>query len=129
MPDQPLILVVDDEPDFREIFGTKLSSVGYRVETAENGEEGVKKAKALKPDLILMDVKMPILDGAGAVLKLRDDPETKNLKVVFLTSLGDPRAEMQAMSSKFSADFGAQGYIRKTDSLEELVEHVRVFLK
>lgn len=129
MLDQPLILVVDDEPDFREIFGTKLSSVGYRVETAENGEEGVKKAKALKPDLILMDVKMPVLDGAGAVLKLRDDPDTKNLKVVFLTSLGDPRAEMQEMSRKFSTEFGAQGYIRKTDSLEDLVDHVKGFLQ
>lgn len=128
MPDQPLILIVDDEPDFREIFGTKLSSVGYRIETAENGEEGVKKAKAIKPDLILMDVKMPVLDGAGALLKLRDDPETKSLKVVFLTSLGDPRAEMQEMSRRFSTEFGAQGYIRKTDSLEDLVDQVKGFL-
>jgi len=129
MPDQPLILIVDDEPEFLEIFGAKLSSVGYKVETAESGEEGVKKAKALKPDLVLMDVKMPVLDGAGALLKLRDDPETKNLKVVFLTALGDPRDETQEMSRKFSTEFGALGYVRKTDSLEDLADRVRDFLR
>lgn len=129
MAGQPLILVVDDEPDFREIFETKLSSEGFRVETAANGEEGIKKAKALKPDLILMDVKMPGLSGADAVLKLKDDPETKGIKVVFLTSLGDPRAEMQAMSKRISSEFGAQGYMKKTDDLDRIVEQVRGFLR
>ena len=91
MPDQPLILVVDDDPDFREILSLKLSSSGFRVETAVNGEEGVNKTKALKPNLVLMDVKMPVLDGAGALLKLREDPETKNTKVIFNTCPNIPR--------------------------------------
>lgn len=128
MADQPLILIVDDEPDFREIFGAKLSADGYRIETAENGEIGVQKAKQLKPDLILMDVKMPVMDGASAVLKLREDPETKNMKVAFLTSLGDPRMEMQDINKKFSEEFGAQGYLKKTDDLDVLSAKIKEFL-
>ncbi len=86
MDETPLILIVDDEAAFREIFSAKLGADGYRVETAENGEIGLAKAKALKPSLILMDVRMPVMDGPTAVLKLREDPETKDIKVAFLTS-------------------------------------------
>ena len=128
MPEQPLILVVDDDPNFREIFSTALKAAGYAVETAENGSQGVEKAKSLKPALILMDVKMPVMDGPTAVLKLREDPATKDVKVAFLTSLGDPRMEMQEMNIKFSEDFGAQGYLKKTDDLPVLVEKVKQFL-
>ncbi|HVO29005.1 MAG TPA: response regulator, partial [Candidatus Paceibacterota bacterium] len=129
MAEQPLILIVDDEPDFREIFGLKLKSAGYRIETATNGSEGIEKAKALKPDLILMDVKMPVMDGAAAVLKLREDPATKNVRIAFLTSLGDPHAEMQEMYKKVSEDFGAQGYLKKTDDLELLTQKIKGFLQ
>ena len=129
MAEQPLILIVDDEPAFREIFSMKLMAEGYRIETAENGEVGVAKAKQLKPDLVLMDVKMPVLDGPSAVLKLREDPETKNMKVAFLTSLGDPRLEMQEINKKFSEEFGAQGYLKKTDDLDLLAQRIKDFLK
>jgi two-component system alkaline phosphatase synthesis response regulator PhoP len=129
MAGQPLILVVDDEPDFREIFSAKLSGEGFRVQTAENGKVGVEKAKALAPDLVLMDVKMPVMDGAAAVLKMREDPAMKNMKVAFLTSLGDPRLEMQEINQKFSEDFGAQGYLKKTDDLDTLVTKIKGFLQ
>ena len=129
MTDQPLILVVDDEEAFREIFSMKLTADGYRVETAENGQVGVEKAKQLKPALVLMDVRMPVMDGPTAVLALRDDPETKDLKVVFLTSLGDPRLEMQEINSKMAQDFGAMGYLRKTDDLNLLNDRIKVFLQ
>lgn len=129
MAEQPLILVVDDEPDFREIFSAKLSAEGFKVETAENGQVGVEKAKALKPALILMDVKMPVMDGAAAVLKLKGDPATKDIKVAFLTSLGDPRLEMQDINKRFSEEFGAQGYLKKTDDLDTLTEKIKGFLK
>jgi CheY-like chemotaxis protein len=128
MPEQPLILIVDDDPNFREIFSMKLKAAGYRIETAENGSQGVEKIKSLKPNLVLMDVKMPVMDGPTAVLRLRDDPATKDVKVAFLTSLGDPRTEMQEINIKFSEDFGAQGYLKKTDDLAVLVEKVKQFL-
>ncbi len=135
MPDQvanpPLILVVDDEPDFLEIFGVKLRAEGFRVETAGNGAEALKKIKALKPSLVLMDVKMPVMDGATAVLKLREDPdqEVKRIKVAFLTSLGDPRLEMPEINRKFSEQFGAQGYLKKTDDLNLLCAKIRELLQ
>ncbi len=129
MEQKPLILVVDDEEAFREIFSMKLTADGFRVETAENGETALIKAKEIKPDLILMDVRMPVMDGPTAVLKLRDDPEIKDIRVAFLTSLGDPRQEMQEMNGKFAQDFGVQGYLRKTDDLDLLKERVKAFLQ
>lgn len=128
MADQPLILVVDDEPSFREIFKAKFSTVGYRVETADNGEEGVRKAKELKPNLVLMDMKMPGMSGADAVLKLKEDSETKNLKVVFLSNLGDPREEMQEFNNRLSKEVGALGYVKKTDDLDSIVEKIKFFI-
>jgi two-component system chemotaxis response regulator CheY len=126
---QSLILIVDDEANFREIFGAKLSADGYRIETAENGQIGIEKAKALKPDLILMDVNMPVMDGVSAVLQLRENPETKDVKVAFLTSLGDPQADMQDQNKKFSQDIGAKGYLKKTDDLNTLSARVKEFLQ
>lgn len=129
MAEQQLILVVDDEPDFREIFSAKLTAEGFRVETAENGKVALEKTKKLKPDLVLMDVKMPVMDGASAVLMIREDPDIKTTKVAFLTSLGDPRIEIQDVNRKFSEEFGAQGYLKKTDDLDVLVDRIRGFLK
>jgi CheY-like chemotaxis protein len=129
MPPKKLILIVDDEAAFREIFSAKLTADGFSVDTAENGELGLEKAKKIKPDLILMDVRMPTMDGPTAVLKLRADPEIKDTKIAFLTSLGDPRMEMQEMNSKLSQDFGAQGYLRKTDDLDILDGRIKDFLK
>jgi CheY-like chemotaxis protein len=129
MAEQKLILIADDEPAFREIFSAKMTADGFRVETAENGEVAIAKAKEFRPDLILMDVKMPVMDGATALLKLRDDPEIKNIKVVFLTSLGDPRTEMQQLNRAMSQDFGAEGYLRKTDDLDHLNAEIKKILK
>lgn len=124
----PLLLVVDDEANFRDIFSTKFSAAGFRVETASSGEEGIQKAKELKPDLILMDVKMPGIDGAQALMKLKEDPETKFLKVLFLTSLGDPSEDGQATNNRLAQDAGALGYLRKSDDLDATVAQVKAFL-
>jgi len=129
MAEQPLVLVVDDEPEFREIFSAKLSAEGYRVETAENGQIALEKMKTMTPNLVLMDVKMPVMDGATTVLKIREDAAMKNVKVAFLTSLGDPRIEMQELNRKFSEDFGAQGYLKKTDDLDVLMKNIKGFLQ
>lgn len=128
MAGQPLILIVDDEPDFREIFGAKLGAMGFRIDTAENGQVALEKMAKAKPDLVLMDVRMPVLDGASAVLKMRNDPTMNDVKVVFLTSVGDPRTEMHDINKRFSAEFGAQGYLRKTDNLATLADKIKGFL-
>lgn len=131
MAEQPLLLVVDDEPDFVEIFGAKLSRAGFRVEGAMSGEEGIRKTQALKPDLVLLDVKMPGMSGAEMLFKLKENPATRDVRVVFITSMGDPRADVQdvaAVSDKFSREAGALGYVRKSDDLDKVVEQVRAYL-
>ena len=128
MAEQKLVLIVDDEPAFREIFSARMIDDGYRVETAENGATAIAKAKEFRPALILMDVKMPVMDGPTALLKLREDPEIKDTKVIFLTSLGDARQEMQGMNRAISQDFGAQGYLKKTDDLDSLSEEIKKIL-
>ncbi len=128
MAEQQFVLIVDDEPDFCEIFKTKLSAMGYRVDTAENGQAALLKMGKEKPDLVLMDVKMPVMDGATAVLKMKENPALKDVKVAFLTSLGDPRLDMQDINKKFSEEFGAQGYFKKTDDLDVLAEKIKALL-
>lgn len=127
---QPLILLVDDEDYFREIFTKRLSAEGFRVETAKSGEEGVKKAKELKPDMILMDVKMPGMDGVAAMMAIKADPRAKDTKILFLTSAGemfggshDHKADIRA-----AEEMGAVGYVMKTDDLANLAEKIRSFL-
>ncbi|MEK7138079.1 MAG: response regulator [Patescibacteria group bacterium] len=129
MNNPPLVLIVDDEENFREIFSTKLEEVGYKVETAVNGELGFEKAKETKPDLILMDMEMPVLNGAGATMKLREDKETQGIKIVFLTNYGDPRSEMREADIHFSKEIGANDYLRKTDDLDRIADKVKEMLE
>ncbi len=128
MAEQPYVLIVDDEESFREIFAAKLSAAGYKIDTAENGQAGLDKMAQQKPDLVLMDVKMPVMDGATAVLKMRENPDLKGVRVAFLTSLGDPRLEMREINEKFSSEIGAQAYLKKTDDLDTIAEAVKRLL-
>lgn len=123
---QQLILIVDDEPDILAAYKTKLERSGFRVLTAENGEKGVEAAIANHPDLILMDVKMPVMDGVEAELKLRKDPKANDIKLVFLTALGE-KSHLEIDEEK-AKESGALGYIRKGIGLNEFVEEVRKYL-
>ena len=129
MADMPLVLIVDDDADFRDICKMKLLAEGIRVETAENGEEGIMKAKALKPTLMLLDMKMPGASGADTILKLREDPAMKEMKVIFLSAFGDPRAEFQEFDKRVAAEMGAVDYVKKTDDLSILVDKVKILLE
>jgi len=81
------ILIVDDEKKIRELLDLRLTSEGYKVIQAENGEEGVSQAKKHVPDMIIMDVMMPLMDGAEAVRLIQEDAATKDIPVIFLTSM------------------------------------------
>lgn len=128
MNQPPLILVVDDEANFREIFSTKLTVAGFSVVTAQNGAEGIQKARETRPDLILMDVKMPVMSGTEATLKIKEDPLIKDTRVVFLTAFGDPRTEMEGVDLKFSKEIGAFSYIKKTDDYDKIVTQIKSYL-
>jgi len=129
-PNSQLILLVDDEADFREIFSMKLKAAGFVVELAEDGLQGIEKAKILKPDLILMDVKMPGMDGVEALSRIKADLSISKTKVVFLTSYGEPLPveEIQKNDRKFAQELGAMDYIRKSDDLDEIVNVIKKIL-
>jgi len=81
------VLVVDDEKKIRELLEMRLTSEGYEVILGKNGEEGVELAKKHLPDAIIMDVMMPRMDGAEAVRFIKENPATKHIPIMFLTSI------------------------------------------
>jgi len=80
------ILVVDDEKDLLDLIEYNLKKEGFNVLKAENGEEGIERAKEFHPDLVLMDIMMPKMDGMEAVEKMRKDDELKSIPIIFLTA-------------------------------------------
>ena len=80
------VLYVEDDSLLRELYNLKLSKAGYLVDTAVNGEDGLAKAKSFLPDLILLDILMPKLDGLGMLKLLRQDPATQHIPVILLTN-------------------------------------------
>lgn len=126
MTKKQTILIVDDEPEMCTLYGDELTDAGYEVLTAGDGAEGVRLAKTARPDLVLMDMKMPVMDGVDAFMKLHEDPATQDIKVVFLSAFGDPK--VVATDSKTAEELGARGFIRKGVGMDEFVEKVKGFL-
>ena len=88
------VLVVDDEPDAVLILAKTLSARGYEVTTAGRGQQAIMLAKAGKPDLILLDILMPDMDGTQVAAALQEDPTTRNIPVIFLTCLITKKTEV-----------------------------------
>ena len=117
------ILVVDDVPDNVDILDARLSSRGYAVQTAANGEQALERVKEEPPHLILLDVMMPGMDGPSTVLALQADPLTRDIPVIFLT------AKVQAVDRRRLADLGALGIIAKPFDPMTLAEEVTSLLQ
>jgi len=117
------ILLVDDEPDILEIVGYNLSSEGYKIITAKNGVEGVKKAKKEKPQLIILDVMMPEMDGIEACERIRKIPELNDVVITFLTARGEDYSQVAGF------DAGADDYITKPIKPKVLVSKVKALLR
>lgn len=117
------ILLVDDEPDILEIVSYNLSQEGYQVITAKNGVKGVEKAKAEKPQLIVLDVMMPEMDGIEACEQIRKIPELKNTIITFLTARGEDYSQVAGF------DAGADDYITKPIKPKVLVSKVKALLR
>ncbi|OGG08944.1 hypothetical protein A2154_03670 [Candidatus Gottesmanbacteria bacterium RBG_16_43_7] len=116
----PKLLIVEDDPFVRRYYNRLFSRKSYQVEMAATGQEGIDKAKEYKPDLILLDIMMPVVNGIQILEKLKQDPETKDFQVVMLTVLGDEA------TIKKTAELGSIGYIIKSsiepDELLKIVE-------
>ena len=117
------ILLVDDEPDILEIVGYNLSLEGYQIVTAVNGKDAIVKAKKELPDLIIMDVMMPEMDGMEACENIRKIPELSNVLITFLTA----RSEDYSQVAGFDA--GADDYITKPIKPKLLVSKVKALLR
>ncbi len=122
---KPLILLVDDEKYFLDIFSTKLTVSGFDVLCVESGEVALAKLKEITPDLILLDVKMPIFDGIETFEKIKSDFPQISAKVVFLTAYGED-INKPSFDRKFAKEIGAAEYIRKSDDLDEIARKVKL---
>lgn len=101
------ILLVDDDPDIREFMSYNLKKENYVVETAKNGEAALEKAAKFKPDLIILDVMMPGMDGIQVCESLRSDVKTKDILICFLTARGEDYSQIAGF------DAGADDYVAK----------------
>ena len=101
------ILVVDDDPEIVEILKYNLSNSGFEVKVAYNGIQAVKKSKKFKPDIILMDVMMPEMNGIEACTEIRNIDNLKNVQIIFLSARGEDYTQIAAF------DAGADDYINK----------------
>ena len=119
---QPLILVVDDYPDNRDIYVQFLTYSGLRVEEAENGHQALDKAFELRPDVIVMDLSLPGLDGWEATRRLKGDPRTRDIPVIALTG------HALAGHSKGALDAGCDAFITKPCLPEDLLSEIRRML-
>ena len=118
----PLILVVDDYQDAREMYAEYLQFSGFRVAEAKNGNEAVEQALALKPDLILMDLSLPGMDGWEATRRLKADDTTKHIPIVALTG------HALAGASEGAKKAGCDSFVTKPCLPDDLVVEVRRML-
>lgn len=119
---EPLILVAEDERDIRELIVFTLQISGFKVVQVPNGEEAVKIALEITPDLILMDVRMPKMTGYEACRALKEQDSTKDIPVVFLSAKGQ-EAEINT-----GLELGAEDYFLKPFAPDELIQHVNKIL-
>ena len=113
------VLIVDDEPGVRQLV-SKILSRDYTVIEARDGEEAINAARSQKPDIILMDMMMPKMDGLTACYAIKKDPATKGIPVVMLTAID------QELNKKLSTTvMGANKYVTKPFSAQELLETIR----
>ncbi|HLF82195.1 MAG TPA: response regulator transcription factor [Anaerolineales bacterium] len=120
MSDEKTILVVDDEPRYVRLVQVNLETAGYKTDMAHNGQEAVERVAADQPDLILLDVMMPVMDGFTACERIR---EFSTVPIIILTAKGEERDRVRGL------DAGADDYVVKPFSAQELLARVRAVLR
>jgi len=117
------ILIVEDNPQNRLLVKDILEIHGYEILEVENGQAGIESAKTQRPDLVLMDIQMPVMDGFEACRRLREEPELRGLKIVAVTSFAMKGEKEKVLSSGFD------GYVAKPINTRELPALVKGFLE
>ena len=113
------ILVVDDEADIHQMLAEQLSDIGYETTVASDGDEALRKVQLTRPDLIILDVVMPGLDGPSVCAALKEDPKTKDIPIIFLTGLRPKEDELRGV------EIGGYPVFAKPFNFEELLGTVR----
>jgi len=116
------VLVIDDEPEITEIIKAFLSNAGYSVEIENSAAEGLEKCRSFKPDVVLLDIMMPVMDGYEVCGQLKKDPQTSHIPVLFLT--GKDAKDDNGMSFQSGGDL----FIKKPFSCERLLNMVKMVL-
>jgi two-component system KDP operon response regulator KdpE len=121
MPDNAVsVLVVDDEPPIRRLLRTSLLAQGYRVIEAERGTEAIESIRQQKPDIVVLDLGLPDIDGLAVIQRVRQD---SLVPIIVLSSRSDERGKVEAL------DLGADDYVTKPFGMEELVARIRTALR
>jgi two-component system cell cycle response regulator DivK len=116
------ILVVEDQEDNRQILRDLLGNAGYELTEAENGEEAIAAVDRRRPDLILMDIQLPVMDGYEATRRIRTNPDLKSVPIIAVTSYALAGDEDKALAA------GCDGYVTKPYSPRDLLAKVRTYL-
>lgn len=118
------ILIVEDDPFLLKMYSKKLQVEGFEVEIAKDGEEGLIKIKSFLPDLVLMDLMLPKLNGLEAIEKAKSDPATKNIPILVLSNLSATTDTEEAVKK------GAIGYLIKSDyTPSQVIDKIKEILK
>lgn len=117
------ILVVDDEQDILDFIEYNLKQDGFDVLKAEDGLEGMEMAREYRPNLILLDIMMPKMDGLEVVEQIRNDQKLKQVPIIFLTARGDEQTEVEGL------DKGGDDYITKPISTKKLISRIKAVLR
>ena len=116
------ILIIDDEKDFVEVLSARLRYSGFDVINAFDGIEGLKKAKAEVPDLILLDIMLPKLDGREALMEFKLDEVTRSIPIIAITAI------VEKFNKDFTLELGARGYLQKPFDYEVLLQMIKNLL-
>lgn len=117
------ILIVDDEPDILRVVMFRLRKAGYEVISAEDGQAGWQMAVTELPDFILLDIRLPLMDGFEVCKKLKEDPKTAGIPVIFLSA-----SSAEDLSSKVK-EYNAEGFMRKPFEPDELLKTIEKILQ
>jgi two-component system alkaline phosphatase synthesis response regulator PhoP len=118
------ILVVDNEPDILKIVTFRLGKMGYEVLTAADGQEGLDLIREKKPNLVLLDLRLPVLDGNEVCKQVKSDEKLKKIPIILLTA-----TDSIGKNAEKAKELGANDYMMKPFDLDKLVEKIKKYIK
>ena len=123
MAEQKRVLIIDDEPDILKVIVFRLKKAGYEIIVSDNGKDGIDCAKKQRPDLILLDLYLPVIDGYEVCKRIKSDQDLKKIPIIFITASQAAEVKDKMQSS------GADDYIIKPFEPAELLQKIEKYIK